>query len=113
MPSPTGNTTLTCASLGGCILINNLTDNSTVDLKTQNITLRIKGLQNIQYVTSIDAVSVKTFYDAEWDSRVAEINQDSNVVLKTTSGTLTITSINFDSSTINFQKNKLTITVTN
>jgi len=30
----------------------------------QNITLKIKGLQNIDYVADIDSASIKTFYDS-------------------------------------------------
>lgn len=111
--SPTFNTSLDCSSLGGCLLISSLVDNTSLELQAQNITLKVKGLQNVEFVTDIDPLIIKTFYDAEFDSRVAEINQGSIASLRTTSGTLTISTIGFDNSTINFQKNKLSLTVTN
>ena len=40
--------------------------------------MMIKGLQNIEYVTIIDSVNIRTFYDSEWDSRVGEISQNSS-----------------------------------
>lgn len=96
------------------MIINQLNTISTIELNTQNITLKIGGVMNVKYVTDIDVISIRTFYDAEWDARVAEISQDTTKpLLRTSSGTLTLSSVSFDPLALNFQQSKLTISLTN
>jgi hypothetical protein len=114
IPSESGSTSYTCPGLGGCLIINQLNTVSTIELNTQNITLKIGGVKNVEYVTDIDVIGIRTFYDAEWDGRVAEISQDtSKPLLRTSSGTLTLLSVSFDPLALNFQQSKLTLSLTN
>ncbi len=71
MTSASGNTSLTCLSVGGCLLISSILSNASLELPLQSITLKISGLRNIDYVTDIGTAMVRTFYDSEWDSKVA------------------------------------------
>lgn len=51
---------------------------------------------NIGYVSLIDVLGMRTFYDSEWDSKVAEISQNSSLIqLKTTNGMMSISKINW------------------
>ena len=47
IPSPTNSTSYTCPSTGGCLLLTSLSDNASVEIKAQNVTMMIKRLQNI------------------------------------------------------------------
>lgn len=57
--------------MGGCLLVSSILSNASLELPIQNITIKISGLRNIDYVTEIGTAMVRTFYDSEWDSRVA------------------------------------------
>jgi hypothetical protein len=51
--SSTSNTFIQCKSKTGCFLLKTLSINSSTDLGIQNITLKIYGLNNVNYVTSV------------------------------------------------------------
>jgi hypothetical protein len=69
--STSGSSSLVCGSAGGCLVIGPILDNAGIELPVQNVTLRISGLRNNEFVADIGKVMVRTFYDSEWDSRVA------------------------------------------
>ncbi len=71
MPSTSGNSSLACGSVGGCLVIGPILDNVGIELPVQNITVRMTGLRNNEFVADIGMSVVRTFYDSEWDSRVA------------------------------------------
>lgn len=52
-------------------MIGPILDNVGIELPVQNVTLSISGLRNNEFVADIGTVMVRTFYDSEWDSRVA------------------------------------------
>jgi hypothetical protein len=83
-------TSFKCASITGCLWITQIGASSN-DVLAQTLNLAIGGLTNIAYVDNIDAVGIKTFYDAEFDSQVAEILQNTTQMqLKTTNGNIFI-----------------------
>lgn len=45
-------------------MISGILDNVLMELGTQNITMRITGLRNIDYVTDIGVAMIRTFYDS-------------------------------------------------
>ncbi len=51
--SLTSNTFIQCKSKTGCLLLKTLSINSSTDLGIQNVTLKIYGLNNVNYVTSV------------------------------------------------------------
>jgi hypothetical protein len=71
MGSTSGSSSLVCGSMGGCLVIGPILDNVGIELPVQNVTLRVSGLRNNEFVADIGTVMVRTFYDSEWDSRVA------------------------------------------
>jgi hypothetical protein len=60
--SASGNTSVTCAGKGGCLLLFSLNSGAN-QILSQNINITLNGLKNINYVTVMDPFAIKTFYD--------------------------------------------------
>lgn len=91
----TTKTTFTCTSITGCLWITQIGTLSN-DVLPQTLNLIIGGFTNIPYVDNIDAIAIKTFYDAEFDSQVEDILQNTTQIqLKTTNGNIFIDNLLF------------------